>query len=248
MWSPFRFDARRRLSVLLLAALPLLLLAFALPREPAPAADPALNGKRMAAAPGLRQLALLQYRGGGDWYANPTSLPNLIEFCNWKLNTGLDPDPETVEVGSPELFDHAFVHMTGHGNVVFNDQEAENLRRYLQAGGFLHIDDNYGMDPFVRVAMAKVFPNTEPVELPFGHPIYHQAYDFPEGLPKVHEHDNKAPRGFAWLVEDRVACFYSVESDLGDGWEDPAVHNDPEDIREQALQMGANLVQYAFTH
>jgi hypothetical protein len=208
---------------------------------------PALAASAPRPTAGL-QLALLQYRGGGDWYANPTSLPNLVAFCNWHLDTGLDPDPATVEVGSPELFRYPFVHMTGHGNVVFSDAEAENLRRYLEAGGFLHIDDNYGMDPFVRVAMGQVFPGTEPVELPLDHPIYHGAWDFPDGLPKVHEHDNQAPRGFAWLVGDRVACFYSFESDLGDGWEDPAVHGDPEELRERALRMGANLVHYAFTH
>ena len=194
------------------------------------------------------QLALLQYRGGGDWYANPTSLPNLIAFCNWQLKTGLDPDPVTVTVGSPDLFRYPFVHMTGHGNVVFSSEEADNLRRYLAAGGFLHIDDNYGMDPYVRVAMRQVFPNQEPTELPFEHPLYHQAFDFEAGLPKIHEHDNKPPVGLAWFVEGRVACFYSVESDLGDGWEDPAVHNDPEAVRLQALRMGANLIQYAFGH
>ena len=159
----------------------------------------------------------------------------------------IDVEPETVEVGSPEIFNFPFLHMTGHGNVVFNDQEAENLRNYLIAGGFLHIDDNYGMDPFVRPAMKKVFPAEEFVELPFSHDIYAQKYSFKNGLPKIHEHDNKPAQGFGIFYEGRLVCFYSYECDLGDGWEDPAVHKDPEEVRQQALQMGANLVQFAFT-
>ena len=193
------------------------------------------------------RFGLLKYHGGGDWYANPTSLPNLIKFCNQKLDMNVQAEPVTVEVGSPEIFNLPFVHMTGHGNVVFSDQEAENLRNYLLAGGFLHIDDNYGMDPYVRPAMQKVFPELEFVELPFTHPVYHQEYNFPNGLPKIHEHDLKPPQGFGLFYEGRLICFYSYESDLGDGWEDPAVHNDPEEIRQKALQMGANLIQYIFT-
>lgn len=192
------------------------------------------------------QMALLKYSGGGDWYANPTSLPNLATFCNETLHTAFNPDYATVEVGSADLFNHPFVHMTGHGNVVFSDADAENLRKYLQAGGFLHIDDNYGMDPYVRTAMKKVFPEQQFVELPFSHPIYHQTYSFPDGLPKVHKHDEHPPQGFGLFVEDRLAVFYTFECDLGDGWEDPGVHNDPEAVRLAALQMGANLVQYAF--
>lgn len=195
---------------------------------------------------GALEIALLKYRGGGDWYANPTSLPNLISFCNEELNTNLAEEPATVEVGSPDIFNYAWLHMTGHGNVVFSDSEAENLRMYLMGGGFLHIDDNYGMDPFVRAAMLKVLPDIEMVELPFAHPIYHQTFDFPNGLPKVHEHDEKPPQGFGWLHEGRLLSFYSYESDLGDGWEDPDVHNDPREVRTQALRMGANIVQYAF--
>ena len=151
-----------------------------------------------------------------------------------------------VEVGSPELFNYPFVHMTGHGNVVFNDQEAENLRLYLEAGGFLHIDDNYGMDPYIRVAMKKVFPELEFVELPFDHPIYHQKFRFPQGVPKIHEHDGNPAQGFGLIYEGRLVCFYSYESDIGDGWEDESVHNDPPEKRLQALQMGANLIQFAF--
>ncbi|MDX1685628.1 MAG: DUF4159 domain-containing protein [Saprospiraceae bacterium] len=192
------------------------------------------------------KLALLKYRGGGDWYANPTSLPNLAKYCNEHLNTSLEADYETVEVGSPNIFNYPFVHMTGHGNVVFNDSEAENLRNYLIAGGFLHIDDNYGMDPYVRAAMKKVFPELEFVELPFEHAIYHQKFEFKNGLPKVHEHDGLPPRGYGLIYEGRLVCFYSYESDLGDGWEDQSVHNDPQVIRLQALSMGANIVEYAF--
>lgn len=192
------------------------------------------------------QIGLLKYRGGGDWYANPTSLPNLIEFANRNLLTSIDPNDVTVEVGSPELFNIPFVHMTGHGNVVFDDQEAENLRMYLEGGGFLHIDDNYGMDPYVRVAMKKVFPELDFVELPFDHPIYHQKYPFPSGLPKIHEHDGKPPQGFGLIHEGRLVCFYSYETDLGNGWEDESVHNDPPEKRLEALKMGANILQYAF--
>lgn len=193
-------------------------------------------------------IGLLKYRRGGDWYANPTSLPNLIQFSNRTLRTNIDDDYITVDVGSPELFNLPFVHMTGHGNVVFDDQEANNLRMYLLAGGFLHIDDNYGMDPYVRVAMKKVFPELDFVELPFDHPIYHQKYKFPQGLPKIHEHDGKPPQGFGLIYEGRLVCFYSYETDLGNGWEDESVHNDPPEKRLQALQMGANLIQYVFIH
>ena len=192
------------------------------------------------------KMALLKYNGGGDWYSNPTSLPNLARFCNENLGTNFDTDYSTVEVGSAELFNYAFVHMTGHGNVVLSDAEAENLRNYLRAGGFLHIDDNYGIDPYVRTAMKKVFPDQEFIELPFEHEIYHQKYDFREGLPKIHKHDEKPPQGFGLFYEGRLVCFYTYECDLGDGWEDQDVHNDPEDVRQQALRMGANIIQYIF--
>lgn len=192
------------------------------------------------------KLALMKYNGGGDWYANPTALPNLAAFCNLQINTNFDINYATVEVGSPELFNHPFIHMTGHGNVVFSDQEAENLRMYLIAGGFLHIDDNYGMDPFVRPAMKKVFPELEFVELPFDHPIYNMTFSFNNGLPKIHEHDGQAPKGFGLIYEGRLVCFYSYESDLGDGWEDPEVHNDAQSVRLEAFKMGANIIQFAF--
>lgn len=196
-------------------------------------------------APSMK-LALLKYNGGGDWYSNPTSLYNLARFCNQFLHTNFDIEYATVEVGSVELFNYPFLHMTGHGNVVFSDAEAENLRKYLIAGGFLHIDDNYGMDPFVRPAMKKVFPELEFVELPFSHRIYSEAYSFPLGLPKIHKHDDKPAQGFGLIWEGRLVCFYSYECDLGDGWEDPEVHKDPEALRLRALRMGANLVKFVF--
>ncbi len=192
------------------------------------------------------QMALLKYNGGGDWYANPTALPNLARFCNQAIGTNLEVDYGTVEVGSADIFNFPLIHMTGHGNVVFSDAEAENLRIYLMAGGFLHIDDNYGMDPYVRAAMKKVFPELDFIELPFEHEIYHQSFDFPKGLPKIHKHDEKPPQGFGLLWEGRVVCFYTFECDLGDGWEDADVHRDPEEVRLAALRMGANIVQYAF--
>ena len=193
------------------------------------------------------QIAVLQYRGGGDWYANPTALPNLVAYCNEALGTRLDPETPYVEVGSPELFDYPFVHMTGHGNVVFSSAEARNLGDYLRNGGFLHISDNYGMDPFVRREMGKVLPDAEWMELPFDHPVYHSAFDFPEGLPKVHEHDDLPPRGYGLFHGGRLVCFYDFECDLGDGWEDFRVHRDPEALRARALQMGANLITYALS-
>lgn len=196
--------------------------------------------------PGSVQIALLKYSGGGDWYANPTSLPNLISFCNKNLSTNINSDPVTIDVGDPNIFNFPFVHMTGHGNVIFSDSEAENLRKYLIGGGFLHIDDNYGMDKYIRPQLKKVFPELELIEVPFNHQIYHQKYSFNNGLPKIHEHDNKPAQGFGLFWEGRLVCFYTYESDLGDGWENPEVHRDPEDIRLKALQMGANIVQFAF--
>ncbi|MGH1336023.1 MAG: DUF4159 domain-containing protein [Aureispira sp.] len=196
-------------------------------------------------APAVK-FALLKYNGGGDWYSNPTALPNLAKFCNKELHTNIDPNYETVEVGSAEIFNHAYIHMTGHGNVVFSPGEAENLRLYLLSGGFLHIDDNYGMDPFVRVAMKQVFPDLEWVELPFTHEIYHKTFDFKAGIPKIHKHDGKPAQGFGLVWKGRLVCYYSYETDLGDGWEDQEVHNDSEEMRSKALQMGANIVQYAF--
>ncbi|WKZ66703.1 MAG: DUF4159 domain-containing protein [Flavobacteriales bacterium] len=199
-----------------------------------------------ATAQGTYQLAVLKYGGGGDWYANPSAVPNLVRFCNAQLGMGISTDVPTVEVGSPELFNFPFVHMTGHGNVAFSPQEAENLRNYLIGGGFLHVSDNYGMDPYLRPMLKRVFPELELMELPFAHPVYHQKFDFAQGLPKVHEHDGKPPRGYGLLWEGRLVLFYDHECDLGDGWEDADVHGDSEETRTKALRMGANLVRYAF--
>ena len=191
------------------------------------------------------QIAVLKYNGGGDWYANlETSLPNLIQFSNKVLHTDIRKEQAIVEVGSSEIFNYPFIHMTGHGNVVFSNQEIENLRTYLLAGGFLHIDDNYGMDQFVRNEMLKVFPQLRWIELPTNHPIYNQTFKFPKGLPKVHEHDAYPPQGFGLIHQGRLLCFYTYQCDLGDGWESPGVHNDPEQIRTEALKMGANILEY----
>jgi hypothetical protein len=191
------------------------------------------------------KFAVLKYNGGGDWYANPTSLPNLVKFCNTNLKTNINLITDFVDVGSTEIFNYPFIHMTGHGNVVFNAIEAQNLRRYLENGGFIHIDDNYGMDKFIRNQLKKVFPNQELVELPFTHKIFHQKYKFNNGLPKIHEHDKKPPQGFGLFHKGKLVLFYSYETDLGDGWEDTEVHNDGSESRKKALQMGANIVQYA---
>jgi len=191
------------------------------------------------------QLAVLKYGGGGDYYANPTALPNLISFCNQNLGMSISKETPYVEVGSPDLFLYPLIHMTGHGNVVFSNAEAENLRTYLEGGGFLHIDDNYGMDEFIRVELKKVFPNNELVELPFNHEIFHQKYDF-NGLPKIHEHDGERPQAFGIIIDGRLVCLYTHETDLSDGWENREVHNDAENKRQEALKMGANILMYAF--
>ena len=193
-----------------------------------------------------QDLAILKYKGGGDWYGNPTALPNLIKFCNDNLNTKINPKPETVETGSSDIFQFPFLHMTGHGNVFFSDTDAENLRNYLISGGFLHIDDNYGMEPYITKELKKVFPDKDLVELPKSHEIFNMKYKFPDGLPKIHEHDGKRPQAFGLFHENRLILLFTFESDLGDGWEDEAVHNDAADVREKALKMGANIVKYAF--
>lgn len=192
------------------------------------------------------KLAVLKYKGGGDWYSNPTSLKNLSIFCNENLNTNLNSDYATVDVGSSAIYNYPFVHMTGHGNVVFSSSEAENLRNYLLSGGFIHIDDNYGMDPYIRPEMKKVFPELEFVQLNDGHEIFENVYTFPKGLPKIHEHDKKPSLAFGLFYEGRMLCLYTSECDLGDGWEDPGVHNDPREVRIKALQMGANIIDFVF--
>ncbi len=193
-----------------------------------------------------QQIALLKYRGGGDWYANPTSLPNLIRFCNANIGTELEPLPATVSAESQEIFQYPFLHMTGHGNVLLSPEEAENLRTYLLGGGFLHIDDNYGMAPYLEKELPKIFPDKEMLELGSDHPLFKGPFPFAQGLPKIHEHDGKRPQAFGYFHQGRLVLLFTFETDLGDGWEDPEVHNDPEDIRRKALQMGANIVNYAF--
>ncbi len=193
-----------------------------------------------------QEIAILKYKGGGDWYANPTALPNLIDFCNSTIGTRLNSKPETVEVGSNAIFQYPFLHMTGHGNVVFSSEEQENLRNYLLSGGFLHIDDNYGMKDYVIRQIEDLFPNNNLEEIGVDHPIFSQEFKFPQGLPKIHEHDGKRPQALGVFENNRLVLLLTLECDLGDGWEDSAVHNDPEEIRTKALQMGANIVSYVF--
>lgn len=193
-----------------------------------------------------QNIAVLQYGGGGDWYSNPTSLVNLISFCNENIQTTIKQKPATVTPNSVDIFDYPMVHMTGHGNVFFTQDEAKNLRNYLLSGGFLHIDDNYGMDQYLRKELVKIFPNNELIEIPGDHPIFNYVFNFPQGLPKIHEHDNKRPQAFGVFENDRLVLLYTYESDLGDGWENQEIHNDSQEIRLKALRMGANIVKYAF--
>ena len=193
-----------------------------------------------------QEIALLKYNGGGDWYANPTSLPNLIKYANQTINTKIKSKPATVEPSSPDLFSYPFVHMTGHGNVVFTDSDVINLRNYMLSGGFLHIDDNYGMNEFIRKEIKKLFPNNNLIEIPANHPIFQTPNVFPSGLPKIHEHDGKRPQAFGIFENNRLVLLYTYECDLGDGWEDAEVNNDPKEVREKALKMGANILNYIF--
>jgi hypothetical protein len=195
-----------------------------------------------------QEIALLKYSGGGDWYANPTSLPNLIKYCNQNINTRIKTKPSTVEPSSPDLYSYPYIHMTGHGNVVFNDPDISNLRNYLAAGGFLHIDDNYGMDVYIRKEIKKIFPNNDLIEIPATHAIFQKPNPFPGGLPKIHEHDGKRPQALGIFIEGRLALLYTYETDLGDGWEDAEVNNDPLAVREKALKMGANILHYIFNN
>lgn len=195
-----------------------------------------------------QEIALLKYNGGGDWYANPTSLPNLIKYCNATINTQIKSKPVTVEPSSPDLFSYPFVHMTGHGNVVFSDSDVSNLKNYLLGGGFLHIDDNYGMDQYIRKEIKKIFPNNYLVEIPASHLIFQKPNPYPNGLPKIHEHDGKRPQAFGIFVANKLVLLYTYECDLGDGWEDAEVNNDPKEVREKALKMGANIINYIFNN
>lgn len=193
-----------------------------------------------------QEIAVLQYKGGGDWYSNPTALPNLISFCNQNIKTTITSKPVTVKPESVDIFQYPYIHMTGHGNVFFTDEDAENLRNYLLSGGFLHIDDNYGMEPYIKKELVKIFPDKELTELPTTHPIFSSHYNIPQGLPKIHEHDGKRPQALGIVEEGRLVLLFTFESDLGDGWENPEVHNDPEEVRLKALKMGANIIKYAF--
>jgi hypothetical protein len=193
-----------------------------------------------------QDIAILKYGGGGDWYSNPTALPNLINFCNAEVDTKINSTPETVSPSSIDIFDFPFLHMTGHGNVFLSEEDVSNLRNYMLSGGFLHIDDNYGMDQYIRKEILKIFPDIELKELPGNHPIFSYKYPFPDGLPKIHEHDNQRPQAFGITFQGRLVLLYTYESDLGDGWENPEIHNDPEEVRLKALRMGANILTYAF--
>ena len=202
----------------------------------------------ISAASFSQEIALVKYSGGGDWYANPTSLPNLIKFCNANINTKIKAKPGLVEPNSPDLFSYPYAHMTGHGNVVFSTTDVKNLKNYLDSGGFLHIDDNYGMDEFIRKEIRKIFPKNDLVEIPANHPIFQKPYLFSGGLPKIHEHDAKRPQAFGVFVDNKLVLLYTYECDLGDGWEDAEVHNDPKEVREKALKMGANIMNYIFNN
>ncbi|MGB3592492.1 MAG: DUF4159 domain-containing protein [Nonlabens sp.] len=198
-------------------------------------------------ATNAQQLAVMKYKGGGDWYSNPSSLPNLIAYCNSNLGTTLNPEVQTVEPSSIDIYQYPFIHMTGHGNVLFEQDDIENLRNYLLSGGFLHIDDNYGMEPYLRKELVKLFPDKELIELPANHAIFNSFVNFPKGLPKIHEHEGARPQALGLFHENRLILLFTLESDLGDGWESPEVHNDPPEVRKKALDMGANIIKYVFS-
>lgn len=193
-------------------------------------------------------IARVKYNGGGDWYTNPTSLPNLLSFIGQNTLIGCAEKPATVEIGSKEIYNYPYLYLNGHGRITLTESEARNLREYLLAGGFLHCDDNYGMDKYLRAELKKVFPAEELLELPFSHPIYHSHFDFPSGPPKIHEHDGFPPQGLGIIKDNRLLLYYTYQSDLGDGWEDEDIHNDPPEKRRAALKMGTNIVVYALTH
>jgi len=203
---------------------------------------------RAAEPPAVFTIARLHYGGGGDWYSDPSSLPNLLKFLHDATGMEVTSDEVVVEPAVPELFDYPYLYLTGHGNVSFTPLELERLRLYLDGGGFLHIDDNYGLDPYIRREISRLYPDEELVGLPFDHPIYHCFFDFPQGPPKVHEHDGEPPQGYGIFRDGRLVIFYTYECDLGDGWEDPEVHKDPPEIREAALEMGVNIIIFALTH
>ncbi|MFQ3182530.1 MAG: hypothetical protein ACI9Z4_002143 [Polaribacter sp.] len=193
-----------------------------------------------------QDVAILKYNGGGDWYSNPTAIPNLVAFANTNIKTTISKNPQAIAIGNEEIFNFPMLFMTGHGNVLFSNDDSENLRNYLISGGFLHISDNYGLDKFIRREMKKVFPNLEFIEIPSNHAIYNQTFKFPNGIPKIHEHDKKAAQGFGIFCAGRLVVFYDYETDLSDGWEDEIIHNNPKSVREIALKMGSNIIEYAF--
>lgn len=195
-----------------------------------------------------QEVGILKYDGGGDWYANPTAVPNLIKFCNDNIRTDIVTLPKTIEANNIDIFNYPIVFMTGHGNIFFNENEIRNIRNYLTSGGFLHVSDNYGLDKYIRREFKKVFPDLKFQEIPFDHPIYHQTFEFKKGIPKIHEHDNKPPQGFGIFIDGKLVCFYDYETDLSDGWEDAVIHNNPEEVRLKALRMGANIIEFAFTN
>lgn len=193
-----------------------------------------------------QDVATLEYGGAGDWYANPSAVPNLIKFCNENIHTKINPKPFQVKASSIDIFSYPILFITGHGNMFFDDASVENLRNYLTSGGFIHISDNYGLDTYVRREFKKIFPQLDFVEVPYDHPIFHQTFDFQSGIPKIHEHDGKPPKGYGIFYKGKLVCFYDYESDLSDGWESPGVHNDPPEVRLKALKMGANIIEFAF--
>jgi hypothetical protein len=195
-----------------------------------------------------QDVAILKYSGGGDWYANPTAIPNLVAFANQNIKTNITKNPQNIVISSEDIYNFPILFMTGHGNVYFSDEDATNLKSYLISGGFLHISDNYGLDKFIRRELKKVFPSLELKEIPSNHPIYNQTFKFPEGMPKIHEHDKKPAQGFGLFYAGRLVVFYDYETDLSDGWEDEIIHNNPKSVREKALKMGANIIEYAFTN
>jgi hypothetical protein len=193
-------------------------------------------------------IARLRYPGGGDWYWGRSAIPNLYDFLAENTNVPVSYKEPKPAPEDDNLFNYPFLFLTGHGNIKFTDQQVERLRRYFMAGGFLFANDSYSLDQSLRREFKRIFPESELVELPFSHDIYHCFYDFPNGLPKIHKHDGKPPQGFGIFYNGRLVIFYAYESDIGDGWEDPQVHHDPEEKRRSALEMGTNIVIYALTH
>jgi hypothetical protein len=196
---------------------------------------------------GSFEIARVQYRGGGDWYNDPSSLSNLIGYVNRQVPISINSDYKDVALGSSDIHNYPFLYLTGHGTITANNSEVGNLRKYLENGGFLYVDDDYGLDKHIRDLISRVFPDEEFIELPFNHPIYNQVFPFENGLPKIHEHDNQAPRGYGLFYEGKLVMFYTFESNLGDGWADAEVHNNPPEKRDEALKMGVNILVYALT-